>query len=514
MIKKTASKLLGEIRRRLISNSGKNIVWSSVAYAANPVLQVVATPFLFHRMGAEIYGFWMLLNTLLAFSGIASFGIAAASTFFVAKYRSRGSQRDIVRIAANSFSMYGFLALAMGAALFPLSGWLVREAFHLPAEQWETARLALQWMAVGMVFRFIYSVVEAILRGYERYDIESSIGIVTSIVTALAAVGIVYMGGGLVEILAVHVAIYILSFVVLAVRCGQIMGNFRWLIPGIDMPTMREIFSIGIYSWLQGITNILFNYGDRLLIGTFVGPAGLGYYSVCAQMTQLTHGLICRAFSFLFPRITHLRESGNTDALKSLFSRGMIVTTLAGCALALVTFIFGNSILALWMGSEFSKSGTFILMVLSVSNGFMVTTILPFFLLNGAGHIKFNTILVSINGFVVSAAAVLLIPWAGVLGAAWSRLASVPTDTIGRTLAMRRVLGDTRWSAGIGQFLPVVATFAVASLVFLFKPADNLSVSYLVNGVLIYIASMGACVFVTSLVYRADFRSFLEGLMK
>jgi len=371
--------------------------------------------------------------------------------------------------------LYLLLGCLSAAATAVLSRWMTTSAFNIPRESREMAVMAIRIAGLGLAVRFAYAVLEAIARGYQRYDMESLYGIFNTLATLLMAVVFAGMGKGLVWILSGAVVVIAIGAIGLAVQIAKLIRGWEWILPVTDWPVLKETLSFGVFSWVQGVSGLLLSQADRLLIASIIGPSALTYYVVCVQITQMAHGLLAKAGSFLFPYATSLSTKGDILALKRLFRRGMVVTTLLGCAMALGIIAFGEVVLRLWLGAEFAHNAREALVGLAAFNGFLATSIVPYHYMNGTGFVKLNTFIGLLSGVLVCSAVAFAVPAYGIVGAAWARLSNLAVSLVGRTILCRRVLRDRRWYAGLIQLVPPLAALMPITALTM-TPVNELSI--------------------------------------
>jgi O-antigen/teichoic acid export membrane protein len=231
--------------------------------------------------------------------------------------------------------------------------------------------------------------------------------------------------------------------------------------PALDRVIVKEIFSFGIYSWIQGIGGILLGQVDRLLVASLLGTTALSYYAICLQLAQQIHSLLARAVSFVFPMASAIKETGRIDRLRMIYFKGLNFTTVAAITIGLPLFMCSHGILSLWMGQVFADEASSVLRVLVFAMCIMATSIVPYYYLNGTGYVRLNTLFALVSGSIVAIAAFLLIPWLGIVGAAWARIANTPTGILSRTIVHYKVLSDRKWYAGISILSPGFVAFGV-----------------------------------------------------
>jgi O-antigen/teichoic acid export membrane protein len=427
--------------RRAAKNGG----WSGLGFLMAPALQLMATPYLMKTLGIDIYGVWMLVNSMISVSGLASLGFGAAAVKFVSKYRARGDMGSVICVLRSTLTLLVLLASSLAIIVFFFAPIFANFFTQLTDSNRISIVSCIRVASLALLMRFLYSVAEAAAQGHERYDIESWFAIFNTIGNIGGACLLASMGKGLVEILWLNVAVLGLGMAGLSAMVGRLIGSFSWLAPGFNRPIFLELGGFAFWSWVQSIGTILYGQVDRLVIGAMLGPIFLSYYLVCVQLTVLTHGLLSRTVSFIFPMAAAMQESGATAQFRKLYSHGMAFSTALGFALNLPLFLFPQPILAAWLGVDTALNSAPILPYVALANTLLASTAVPYFFLNGAGYVRLNAMACLAFGISVAFAAILLIPEFGLVGAALARLFDLPVWLLLCHSIHSRILKDHRY---------------------------------------------------------------------
>lgn len=464
--------------RTVSSQSFRNAASSGFAALVTPALYLFATPFMLSRLGAEAFGVWTLLSVLFVLAGLADFGIGPATTLYVARYRGRQAPKELLQVVQTAWGLYIVLVVVLFVAfsLFgrPLLGWL-----GVPPHILAILAPFLPVFVLGVGMQFLFSVLDGVIRGFERYELSSFLRLGSGLANIITYCSIVAFGGSLGEMIIGQAAILSLVLLTGIWTVGQLLRSYVWLLPWIHVRRFKEFLSLSLYGWLQSLAGALSTQVDRLLVSVFLGPAVLAYYAACLQLAQLAHSILAQTLAFTFPRFASLEA--NAPARLGLFNRGMLVATMLGTAASLVLFIWAPLILDVWLGDDVPSEIAAALRVLAFSNAFTSTSILPSYLMFGMGHFRLAALAALASGLSIALGGYLLIGSAGVVGAALSRLAGLPIAVVSRVLVYQRAFGSRRWLLGIQQLLPVLLAFVPVWLILYAQPTMGGSFSSLIS---------------------------------
>jgi len=152
-----------------------------------------------------------------------------------------------------------------------------------------------------------------------------------------------------------------------------------------------------------------------------LGTSTLGAYSVCLQLAQCIHAVQAAGFSVLFPAISRRTQATSRGNLLMEARRLILLNVAISFVLAAPVIVFGDAILAFWMGNSFVAQGSMVLRLLACAFFVMSLNVAIHYILLGAGDIKFVSFTNILGGAMSLLTTVTLVPVAGVNAAALGR---------------------------------------------------------------------------------------------
>lgn len=402
----------GETREN-IRNAGFN----TLEYLLTAVLFLVATPVYIHKLGVELFGVWVLLNMVIGFSSMLSFGLTQATLKYVSQYRARGDLDRAAMIVSNTWCFYLAMSACGALLIFAVSGPLLDHVFSVASQHRQEALFALRLAAVGILFRFTSLVFDSGLRGFERFDLTAKTNMVVNTGIQLTRIGLVLSGFSLVGIVtATIVGLFLGSiwkFSLLKERC--IVGLSAW--PRYSHEVMREVFSFGFFSWVCNVFNTIRHQGDTFLIGAMLGPSAVAIYNVPVRLMRQVHTLLSRMFAFQFPYVSKLIEQGRIDELRKFYDRCTVLLLVFSSALIVPLAGLSYPVLELWVGPEMAVKAGLLMQVLAVRFALFPLSIINSNVLLGTGRVKYMSVVTIGNVIVVIGLMYYLIREFGLIGA-------------------------------------------------------------------------------------------------
>lgn len=396
-----------------------NGIFGMVDYLVQPVAMLVAAPLLIRYLGITQYGVLMLAIATVGAGNMfaASFGDAAVKHVSACRGRKDfGAVKPIVRCvlminiclgSALALLLYGFAASVV--AVMKVDSGLRSVGIR-----------ALQIGAAILLIRSVESVFIGVLRGFERYRLAAQVTSSMRIMAIAASVLLAYRHFDVASIMLAILCAVALGTVLLAVSIQWKIGPvLAW--PSCNTRELSDVMSFGTASWLLGLSGMAFNQLDRLMVGIFLGPVEVGYYSVCAQATQPIHGIVASGLHFLFPHLSTRVATEQPGTVRHSIKRALKCNILLALILSIPVAVFSRQFLALWMGDAFATHAWSTVALLSAAAGLLALNVTLHYSLLAMGCIRHVALLNLIAGGAMLGVMALLIPRYGIFGAALGR---------------------------------------------------------------------------------------------
>jgi len=362
--------------------------------AANGLTRVVSlglgfllTPVILHAIGAEAFGLWVLVGSIVAYGSLLNLGIGGALTKYIAQHRARNegaAARATIVAALRLYMLMGLLVAAIGVALAPLLPRLIA----VPPELELVAQLTTALMAVGLGTGIACSTAPAVLRGLQRYDAAGAIAIVTSLLAAASTLLALALGWGLVGIVALGVPMPIVSQLLAAVAVRRIAPELSPAVGLVPVPPIGRPSELDAgtgptedpaaavpsgltrrilgFSWpllLLDVAGMLQSKTDEIVVGVMLSLGAVTPYSLGRRLSAIPRTLAEQFAILLLPLASELDALDDRERLRRLYLGGVrlslaIAMPLTGC-LALLAVPILNA----WVGPGFEGSAPIVVIL-------------------------------------------------------------------------------------------------------------------------------------------------------
>ncbi|MBI3650624.1 MAG: flippase [Acidobacteria bacterium] len=341
----------------------KNVLMNGAAFAATIGIGFVMSPFLVRHLGDSIYGVWVLVGSLVGYLGLLDFGITPSTVKYIAEYRALNNQAAINRLVTTSLTIYaviGCVTLIVSAIVAVF----FNRIFATPLS-FTTAAAVVLITGLNLALTFPAAVFVGIIRGYQRYDLDSKITTINILIRSGLIVFLILKGYGILSLAIVTFAFDMWRLVYLIGCAYRLNPDIKIKREYFDRAQMRTLFGYSVFAFLMIIGKKLIFYTDAIVIGIFMPLAAVTLYSVANRLVTYllqvseTLGVLTPAASDMAARNDHL-------AIKETLILSTKYMLLMALPVAAVFFVLGDAFITLWMGPEYASSAV-ILSILTVS---------------------------------------------------------------------------------------------------------------------------------------------------
>lgn len=358
----TLAALRPTARPNLLRNVLSN--WAAFVFAA--VVNLFLAPFVVRHLGNTAYGVWVLLVALVGYLGYLDLGVRGAVTRYVARLRSAGDHASAGRIASAAFTAFT-LAGAVAIVVSSVGAALAARVFHLPAELQSVARTVLVLGGLNVAASLISGVFGGVVIGLQRFDYGNAVEIVTQGVRAGAIVAALRMGGGLVALAAIQLAVSVLRGAADLWLSRRLYPELRLRWGVWDRGALRLIFGFGVTSSVLQVLGGVVLYSDSLVIGAFLSAGLITFFAIASSLTDYARVLVSGVSQTLTPLVSALQGEGQDGRIGTTLLTGARIATLVVTPIAVTFLLRGETFIALWMGASYGAPAGAVLRILAVA---------------------------------------------------------------------------------------------------------------------------------------------------
>ncbi len=435
----------------------RRIALTALAAALAKVVSVsttlVSVPLTLRYLGAERYGLWMTISSLVAMLGFADLGVGNGLLTAVAAAKGREDREAIrgdVSSALVALLLLALAALTMFGVISSLVDWPSALNVKTPEATREAAP-ALAALVACFALGMPIGVTQKIQMGLQLGFMSSLSQCLSSATALFAVLAAVHWRASLPWLVLAYAGSPLLvgwlNGVVFFVRFAPDLAP-AWR--AVSLRGMKSVMGTGVLFLVLQLAGAFAFASDNIIIARISGPAAVAGYAVPVQMFAPVSTVLLMALSPLWPAYGEAIARGDGAWARKTLKRSFASSVAIASVLSLLLATGGPRLLALWVGPAVAPPAS-LLFALAVWKVVEVGGNAIAMFLNGAKLIGFQVI----TGLAFAALAIpmkiVLLRAFGSPGIVIATTVSYLTCVAGPLyLFRRRMLRETASIAGSG----------------------------------------------------------------
>ena len=406
----------------------RRAVLSTLASVAAKIVSVgtalISVPLALHYLGAERYGMWMTMSSLVAMLSFADFGIGNGVVNAVANAYGRDQIGEIRGYLSSGFFVLSAIAasvLLIFSLAYPFVCWYCVFNVKLPDAQSDSGP-ALTVLIICFALAIPFNVVQRAQMGLQKgftASLWQCFGSVLGLVGVISAIhfraGLAWLVAGLAG--APLIASLLNSLVFFGWQQRELAPSFAY----VSRAGILRVAHVGMLFFLLQIMVTLTFTADNIIIAQLLGATAVAQYSVPEKMFSAVSTVLTMMLMPLWPAYGEALARGDRAWARRTLKRSFLAAVAISAFSSAVLVLAGPQIIRLWVGNVIQPSFILLLglgiwkVVEAGGNAFAVY-------LNGAHIVKAQVVIATTTAFAALALKVYLVRRIGVAGLPWGTL--------------------------------------------------------------------------------------------
>ena len=336
------------MHRILLSNISSNLSLLVVRVC----LTFIMTPLYLRVLGKEDYGIWEILTVLIGYMGILDIGIKPTVGRYISKYAALEDMAEVRRVFSTA-CLFMFCMGIISAVLLLVSGYMWLTYFAVDQAE-SRYMLLLSLVAINLVANFPYLAVEGAYEGFQKYTLKNLLSISMAVTISVLLYKYIERYDGLLSLAALSSASMVVKYFAGAALLRMPRnGGLTFSLADCSWRVFRRSLVFGIKSFVQGTASRIQLGSDRVIIGSFLGPAAVPAYSIPANLISYFRNIGWTITDAFMPLFSSLEARNEQEVLRRIYlsaSRFCIGLLLP---IAIGTVLLGGPFMAVWLGPDF-----------------------------------------------------------------------------------------------------------------------------------------------------------------
>ena len=441
---------------------GINAVMNYAASAGNAVYSLAVIPLIVRGLGKSAFGVWAIATSITSYLELFNLGFGAATTKKVAE--DAGRRPDRVRVTINTgffvLVVFGVIALVTSTVMaFGTPHW-----FDVPDGLRDEAVLAVLALGVLLAASVPGDSFGGALAGHQRFDLLSLSNLVQVLLTSIASVVVIVLGGGIVPLAVTMMVIGLAMHPLRWAMLRRVAPDLRLSPRYVDRREVRSMSALSGWFLVSQLSGTVIFRIDTVVVGAVLGVEAAAVYAVGSKLAFFCQRAARDLATLLMPHATSLYHSGQEHRVREVLLDGARLSILMTFPAAIVLAVMSRETLQIWVGDGYSGGAT-VLLVLALTVAVRAFLEPTFAMLTAVGRVRTMALTVLAEAVVNSVASVILAREIGLVGVAYGTLIGFVTVLAPMWVYSVRVLGvplpDFARASFVPHLLPAALTTAV-----------------------------------------------------
>jgi O-antigen/teichoic acid export membrane protein len=318
------------------------------------VVGILLLPFVFHHLGDEASGLYVLVFSVTGYYGLLDFGIGVSLNRYVARYLARGEMEQLNRFVSTAFFTYCILGVAVLASS-TVGAVYVDSIFRITPVLHRSAEILFFTVGAAIALGFPMGVFGGILAGMQRFSTLNLLGIGGTLLRAALVVLVLTHGLGLLAVCLVTLGVRAIPpFIYCALAFRALPLRIRWQY--VDKENFKLMANYSLPAFVVSLGTRFFFEADEAITGMFISAAAVAYFAVGEKLARYSTGFTDALADLFSPLASHYDATNNLDGLQKMLVQGTRACALTAFPFLVLLTVLGKPVIAVWMGARYVSS--------------------------------------------------------------------------------------------------------------------------------------------------------------
>ncbi|MFC0216464.1 lipopolysaccharide biosynthesis protein [Paenibacillus chartarius] len=315
-------------------------------------------------LGIEYLGVNGLFTSVLAMLTLAEAGIGSSIIYSLFKPVADNDIQKInalMRLYKRAYAVIAAVVFVLGLALMPFLHLFVKDT-HV-----EGLHLIYFIFLINTVIPYLFQYKSSFLNVNQKGYIATAIFSVSSILSLLLKIGILYYTNNYILYLVTDCVITLINSAIVAVVVNRMYPFLRDKTKSVLDPLVKQDIIKNVKAIvLQNIGTYLIFGTDNIIISSFVSVAAVGLYSNYNMLIEICRTFINQVFNNIYHSIGNLVASESAEKIFSVYKVYWLVNFWLYGFFTIFLYVVTEPFIKLWLGPSFLMENSVLIVIMIV----------------------------------------------------------------------------------------------------------------------------------------------------
>lgn len=303
------------------------------------LFNILLIPLLIGALGAEMYGFYVLLIGLIELSLLMDFGLMPSMVNVLGAYRSTSQGQKAQEILYMGHVLYAGLALVSFAIGYLAMPW-IPHLFHFPTALEDMARLSLVLIFIEGALTLYTGYFRAVLLAHCMNHWTNVGDMIFNLAGNAIGVVLLLNGFSLPALLIARLVATVMRSLILMAQTLKVEPEVFRLKPLFRWETLKELFGQGFHALMIQISVIISHKIDSFVIALFLPLTAVSIFEIVFRLLGLSTQVILKMGEGVFPMFSRMVAMAQRENARQFFLRVSCLNSFAISLMLLLIVMF------------------------------------------------------------------------------------------------------------------------------------------------------------------------------
>jgi len=356
----------------------------------NALLSLLSYPIYLHYLGYQEYGVWLALSTVLTFAQLGNLGLNPAVSKLVAESHGLNDLPGLQRCITAAWLTVSLAGAAAFSIVITLKHQII-SVFRLTGDDANLMSRLLPYIALFSAYIFIVELLNAVLVGLGRTDLESYYRTISQSIAVLLSALLLWSGCGVVSLLLGNAIAYVTMHLLGFLTVRRTLGIRLLTVHNLSFGRLSSMLRFGGWIFGGSLLNMTLSPLNRILISRYAGIAALPVYEIAFSSSMRVRSLLESGIRAMMPEISRISAPITKKTLKraaTLERSGFRLIRNVGIPLYTLLILFAGPLLRIWLRTRFQSEFPAVFRIMLAGSFFSLLCVPGYYILMGLGDAK------------------------------------------------------------------------------------------------------------------------------
>ncbi len=312
---------------------------------------LLLTPYFINVLGADGYGFWLLILSIIGWFNVIELGFPSAVQRHTILALETKDPVKVNTVFSTGIVLFGTLGL-VAALLLVVVGVFASELFGTMVDA-NALKLALLVLSAKILIDFLMNPFHGFITSFLRLDIDSNLVILNVIIkSALIFLLIPSMNiwGAIIATLSADIFTNLIKIFYIKKLYPPLRFSFKLS----SKEEVKSLFAFSKHVVANGVAKTLNDKADPFIVTKLIGLSSVAVYGVANRLAEHIKAFVFTVNGFLSP--VFMKKISKNESLDGLFHNAIMINLFFATLFSAPLIVLGKAFIILWVGVEFESA--------------------------------------------------------------------------------------------------------------------------------------------------------------